>query len=435
MGQRLSIDDLEAPTLGQRMHDLAGRLFPICRSITGDGVRETLDIIAGDLPDLVVHEVPSGTEAFDWVVPEEWNVRDAYIVGPEGNKVADFQENNLHLVGYSVPIDRTVPLSELQTHLHSDPEQPDAIPYATSYYEKRWGFCISHNARSELGDGDYRVKIDSTLEPGHLTYAELVVPGTLDQEVLLSTYVCHPSMANNELSGPVVATHLAQWIGARSRKYTYRLVFVPETIGAIVFISRNLDHLQKRVVAGYNLSCLGDERTYSYVPTRRGDTLSDRVALHVLRHIYPAFDHYSFLDRGSDERQYNSPGVDLPVAVVARSKYREYPEYHTSNDDLSFVTPDGLYGGYTALRLCLACLEENTAVRGTVQCEPQMGKRGLYNTLSRKGDYKERRTMMDILGYADGRDLLEIAEIVGEPIWDLAAKVARLEQKGLVTRR
>jgi aminopeptidase-like protein len=414
------------------MHDLAAELFPICRSITGHGVRETLDIIRRDLPGLVTYEVASGEQAFDWTVPDEWNAREAYVTCPEGRRILDFAETNLHLLGYSVPVDKSVSLEELQQHLYSEPEQPDVIPYVTSYYEPRWGFCIAHEERERLEEGTYRVKIDTTLEPGHLSYGELIVRGQTTDEVLISTYVCHPSMANNELSGPVVAAYLAQWVLSAPRRLTYRFVFVPETIGSIVYISRNLEHLREHVIAGYNLSCIGDDRKYSYVPTRAGDTVADRVAVHVLRHIDAAFERYSYLERASDERQYNSPGVDLPVAVLARSKFRTYPEYHTSKDDLRLVTPEGLFGGYNAARLCLLCLERNEAIRTTVLCEPQMGKRGLYSTLSRKGDHTARRTMMDVLAYADGRELLEIANVLDVPLWELLDIVDTLKSERLL---
>jgi len=415
------------------MHALAAELFPIGRSITGDGVRETLEILRRDLPSLVTHEVPSGERAFDWIVPDEWNAREAYVVCPDGSRILDFADTNLHLLGYSMPVDKRVPLDELQAHLYSEPEQPDAIPYVTSYYEKRWGFCIADQERERLREGTYRVKIDTALEPGHLSYGELIVPGQTTDEVLISTYVCHPSMANNELSGPVVAAHLAQWVQSAPRRLTYRFVFVPETIGSIVFISRNLEHLKEHVVAGYNLSCIGDDRTYSYVPTRAENTLADRIALHVLGHLHPEFDRYSYLERAGDDGQYNSPGVDLPVALLARSKFRTYPEYHTSEDDLSLVTSDGLYGGYNVARLCLLCLEHNEPLRSTVLCEPRMGKRGLYSTLSRKGDHTARRTMMNIMAYADGRDLLEIADALDVPLWRLLESVETLKSEHLLT--
>ena len=251
---------------GEFMHGLARRLFPICRSLTGNGVRETFSILQECLPTLELTEVSSGTAAFDWTVPDEWNIRSAYVLGPDGKKVIDFSGNNLHVVGYSVPVNKIIPLAELQSHLHSIPELPDAIPYVTSYYHRTWGFCLAHQQRESLVDGDYRVVIDSTLASGSLTYGELIIPGATNKEVLISTYVCHPSMANNELSGPVVATQLAMWLlQQKNLRYTYRFVFVPETIGSIVYISRNLDVLKANVQAGFNVSCVGDDRAYSYL--------------------------------------------------------------------------------------------------------------------------------------------------------------------------
>lgn len=407
---------------GHAMHNLAARLFPICRSITGNGVRESLAIIRELVPELALHEVPSGTACFDWQVPDEWNIRDAYLIGPDGKRIVDFKDHNLHVVNYSVPVDVELSLADLQPHLHSLPDLPDAIPYVTSYYKTNWGFCLSENQRASLKPGIYRAVIDSDLKPGSLTYAELVIPGDLKDEIFVSTYICHPSMGNNELSGPAVWTYLARWAASTPRRYTYRFVITPETIGSICYISRNLEYLRQRTIAAFNLTCIGDDRDYSFLPSRKGNTIADRVALHVLKHWAPSFKHYSYLDRGSDERQYCSPGVDLPMVSVMRSKYREYPEYHTSLDDLSLITPSGLNGGLEALKHCLMALENDKKFIATNKCEPQLGKRGLYRSVGGRSVGEAVSLLLDTLSYCDGEhSVIDIAELLSKSVWELQA--------------
>jgi aminopeptidase-like protein len=436
MADFFKINKQEYIQTGTTMHKMIGELYPFCRSITGDGVRETLNYIKNQLPELIIREVPSGTKAFDWVVPDEWQIRKAYIEDDSGQRIVDFQNNNLHVMGYSEPVDRRMNLEELDEFLYSLPKQPKAIPYITSYYKRRWGFCLTHEQRLSLKKGNYHVFIDSDIKPGVLNYGELILPGATDKEVLLSTYVCHPSMANNELSGPVVTVAIAQWLmSLENLRFTYRIIFIPETIGSIVYLSKHLDHLKRNVIAGFNITCIGDERCYSFLPSRNGRTLSDRVALHVLKHTDPDFKMYTWLDRGSDERQYCAPGVDLPIATVMRSKYGEYPEYHTSLDDLSLVTPAGLEGGFTVLKRSIDIIETDYYLQSSVICEPQLGKRGLYPTLSTKEYGKNVKVMTNFLSYCDGKhSLLEIAKLIGEPFWEIIPIANRLINEKLLYR-
>jgi aminopeptidase-like protein len=418
---------------GELMHRLMEKLYPICRSITGDGVRKTLKIIQEVIP-LKIHEVPSGTKVFDWEIPKEWNIRDAYILDEEGRKIIDFKKSNLHVVSYSIPVDKMVTLDELQNHLYSIEEQPDAIPYITSYYKERWGFCVTHNQRMQLKKGKYRVYIDSELNDGSLTYGELIIPGQSEKEVFLSTYVCHPSMANNELSGPVLTTYLAKWILSSPRKYTYRIVFIPETIGSITYINKNMDTMKANMIAGFNISCVGDERAYSYLSSRNGNTLADKVALNILKFRKLDFKSYSFLERGSDERQYCSPGVDLPVASIMRSKFGEYPEYHTSLDNMDLVTPAGLQGSFDVYTECIELIEKNETYKVNCFGEPQLGKRGLYPTLSTKESGRMVRDMMNFLAYADGKnDLVDISNIINVPVKELYPIIDKLYKNGLIS--
>lgn len=422
------------PDIGEEIYNLCKELFPICRSITGSGVRQTLNILQHHLPDIKIYEVPSGSQAYDWIVPQEWTINDAYILDPSGKKIVDFHTTNLSVLGYSAPINTTLSLDQLQEHLFSLPNQPDVIPYVTSYYQPRWGFCLSHRLRESLEPGQYTVFIDSSFSNGSLTYGELIIPGTTEREIFLSTYICHPSMANNELSGSAVTTYLAKWLlTLEERKFTYRIIFIPETIGSIVYLSRNFDVMKSNTIAGFNITCIGDDKAYSFLPSRLGYSLADRVALHVLKHLHPEFVQYSFLDRGSDERQYCSPGVDLPVVSVMRTKYGEFPEYHTSLDNLEFISPAGLFGGYEVLQHCLMCLEMNDTLQVNVLCEPQLGKRGLYPTLSTKESKQIVRNMMNLIAYCDsGHDLLEIADLIGVPMWELKQIVIALKENDLL---
>ena len=421
-------------TEGQEMYDLAVRLFPICRSITGDGFRRSLEIIREQVPEMHVFEVPSGTQVFDWTVPREWNIRGGWIRNRRGETIVDFSQSNLHVLGYSLPIHRVVSREELLEHVYTQPDQPDWIPYVTSYYKERWGFCMSERQKQQLADDEYEVFIDSTLEDGSLTYGELILPGETDEEIFFSTYLCHPSMANNELSGPCLITALIKYVKSlTNRRYTYRFIIVPETIGSITYLSRNLAAMQQNVKAGFVLSCVGDDRTYSMVSTKYEDTLADRVLENVLHFHYPDYIRYSFMKRASDERQYGSAGVGLPVCAFCRSKYHEYPEYHTSADDLSLISPAGLQGSYDVMTKVIRALEHNRNYSMTVPCEPQLGKRGLYPTISQKGTYDAVRTMQNFIAYADGRnDLIGISNIIGVPVDELIPVVKKLLEHHLI---
>ena len=421
---------------GAFMHALARRLWPLNRSITGDGVRQTLAVLREYLPDLTVNEVPTGTQVFDWQVPDEWTIHGATLTGPDGSVVADFADCNLHVVSYSTPIDADLTLDELQPHLHSLESQPDAIPYVTSYYHRTWGFCLSDAQRTQLPSGTYHARIDSSIAPGSLTYGELVIPGESTDEVFISTYVCHPSMANNELSGPVVTTALALYLMALpTRHYTYRLVFVPETIGAITYAALNLSELQENVVAAFNLTCIGDDRAYTYLASRMGNLRIDRIAKRVLRNRANVVE-YSYLARGSDERHYGAPGVDLPVISLMRSRYADYPEYHTSLDDLEHVvTPTGLQGGFDMVRECLDTLEGEQVLVATQLAEPQLGRRGLYHQIMGKTVADEVMLRTNILAYADGQhSAVDMAELFGEDLSTVVALADELLEHGLLTK-
>ena len=416
------------------MYNLAERLFPICRSLTGDGFRESLNILKEIVPEINVHEVPTGTQVFDWTVPNEWNCTGGGIYTLNGRKVIDFSDSNLHILGYSTPVDLVISREELLEHVYTQPDQPDWIPYVTSYYKDRWGFCMSENQKKTLSEEKYHVIINSTLSPGSLTYGEILIPGESEEEILFSTYLCHPSMANNELSGPVVHTELIKYIQQmQHRRYSYRFVFCPETIGSITYCSRNLEVLKRNVKAGFVLSCVGDDRTYSIIESPYANTLADRVLSNVLRFHYPEYKRYSFLKRGSDERQYCSVGVGLPVCGFCRSKYGEFPEYHTSADNLDLISPEGLQGAYDVMVKVIHTLENNFYYRMRCKGEPQLGKRGLYPSISQKGAYDAVISLCDFIAYADGKnDLIGISDIIGVPTTELISVKDKLIDNNLL---
>ena len=423
--------------IGETIHGWAKDLFPICRSISGNGVRETLDYLQEKFPLLSTFEVETGTKAFDWKVPDEWNIRAAWIENEDGERVIDFANCNLHVVGYSEPIDIWLDLDELQLRLYSLPDQPDAIPYVSSVYNRTWGFCIADTERKALKPGKYRCFIDSTLGPGSLTFAEAIIPGESEREILISTYADHPSMANNELSGPLVATAIGQWLlSLPERHFTYRILIAPETIGAVVNLSMRWQHFKAKLEAGFVLSCLGDDRCTSVLHSPYGDTLADRVSTHVLRHTRGDTQHYTFLDRGSDERQFCSPGLRLPVVTLCRTLFAKYPEYHTSLDDLeNVVTPAGLQGGFDYVRRCIEVLEANRIYRTTVKCEPQLAPRGLYPKTMHMTSGLAARSLTNLIAYLDGEeDLLAVCERIEQPVWQSTEALQKLIEHGLVER-
>ncbi len=418
---------------GEEMYGLVERLYPLCRSITGDGVRATLRIVDEYLP-LRVHEVPTGTRVLDWTVPQEWNIRDAYVADAAGRRVVDFAESSLHVLGYSVPVSATMPLAELRPHLHTLPDHPGWVPYRTSYYEPAWGFCLAQETLDALPDGEYEVRVDSTLADGHLTYAEHVVPGQVSDEALVSCHVCHPSLANDNLAGIAVATFLARALAERTPYYTYRFVFAPGTIGAITWLARNRERVE-RVKHGLVLACAGDPGQLTYKQSRRGDAEIDRVLRHVLTASERPHRIAGFTPYGYDERQYCSPGFDLGVGSLTRTPYAGYPEYHTSADDLDFVSPAAMADTLAVCREAFAVLDRNRRyVNLSPYGEPQLGRRGLYDSLGGRSDAKQAQlAMLWVLSLSDGEHaLLDVADRSGLPFDTVAGAADALHGAGLI---
>ena len=405
------IDSIDFAAAGDQMYQLVSELFPICRSITGDGVRQTLGKIKSVIP-LEVKEVPSGTPAFDWTVPREWNIQDAWVKNQKGDKIIDFKQSNLHVLNYSTPIRKTVDLDELKAHLFTLRDHPDWIPYRTSYYQENWGFCVSHNLFAELKDGTYDVCIDSSLTEGALTYGEFFVKGAVSDEVLISTHVCHPSLCNDNLSGIALAAFLGRYVSAVSLNYSYRFLFIPGTIGSITWLSLNEQEALK-IKHGLVVACVGDGGQFTYKKTRRGNAEIDRVVAHALKTSAKAFKVVDFFPYGYDERQYNSPGFNLPVGCLMRTPHGEYPEYHTSADNLDFVKAENLSASLALYCDVFKILEQNKRyINQNPMCEPQLGKRGLYQHIGGHSDSKKfQLALLWTLNLSDGQNsLLDIAE-------------------------
>jgi aminopeptidase-like protein len=408
-------------------------LFPICRSITGNGVRETLRLIQKRIP-LTIHEVPSGTKVFDWTVPLEWNIRDAYIKNLRGERLVDFRNSNLHVVSYSQPANRRMSLVELKEHLYTLPDRPDWIPYRTSYYKESWGFCLSHNQLARLADEAYDVCIDASLTEGHLTYAEYYLPGETQEEVLLSAHVCHPSLCNDNLSGMAIATFLAEWLGSKPRRYSYRFLFIPGTIGSITWLSRHPQQVS-RIKHGLVLTGVGDAGPCTYKKSRRGDAEIDRAMAHLLKHSGKAHAILDFIPYGYDERQYCSPGFNLAVGCFSRTPHSQYPEYHTSADNLDFVKPQSLGESLHYCQAALDILEQNkTYLNQNPHCEPQLGKRGLYRAMGgQAGEKSMEMALLWVLNLSDGHhSLLDIAERSDVPFEMLAEASLTLMEHSLL---
>jgi aminopeptidase-like protein len=423
----------EPMDLGRRMHALVERLYPLCRSITGDGVRATLGVLAESIP-LTMHEIPTGTPVLDWTVPKEWNIHDAYVADLEGRRVIDFNKSNLHVLGYSVPVHTRMTLAALREHLHTLPDQPDLVPYRTSYYKETWGFCLSKNTLDSLPDGEYEVVIDSTLADGSLTYAEHVVPGRVSDEVLVSCHVCHPSLANDNLAAIAVAVELAKRLAEAHPYYTYRFLFAPGTIGSITFLAQAAERVE-RIKHGLVLACAGDSGSLTYKRSRRGDAEIDKVAAHVLTSSGRPHEIIDFSPYGYDERQFCSPGFNLGVGCLTRTPYAAYPEYHTSADNLNFVLPDALLDTLETVWEILAVLEENRCyVNLSPFGEPQLGNRGLYDTLGGRSDTKEAQlAMLWVLNLSDGQhSLVDIAERATLPFDAISVAANALRDVGLL---
>jgi aminopeptidase-like protein len=428
---RLGSEDLRG--IGEEMYRLIVELYPICRSITGNGYRQTMQRIQKIIP-ISIQEVPSGTEVFDWTIPKEWNIRDAYVKGPSGKKVIDFKQHNLHVLQYSVPVRLTMPLQELKHHLYSLPDHPDWIPYRTSYYKENWGFCLTQKQLDSLEEGEYEVVIDSSLEDGHLTYGEYRIQGESDEEVLLSCHSCHPSLCNDNLSGIALTSRLAAMLRGLSLRYSYRFLFIPGTIGSITWLSKN-EEVASRIKHGLVVTGVGDSGTFHYKKTRRGDAEIDRVVEYVLKHSGKPYQVRDFSPYGYDERQYCSPGFNLPVGSLTRTFHGSYPQYHTSADNLEFVSADALADSLSIYLEIVSVLESNRRYLNlNPKCEVRLGKRGLYRTVGGEIDQPSNElATLWVLNLSDGQcSLMEIAERAKLPFRAIHEVAENLLRHGLL---
>jgi len=415
MGSIVGISDLfkslSPSRVGQEMYQLVSELYPICRSITGNGFRKTLDIIRGHI-DLRIQEIPTGTNVFDWTVPKEWNIKDAYIKNLQGERIIDFNKSNLHVLNYSVPINRKISLDELKEYIFTLPAHPDWIPYRTSYYHEKWGFCLSHNQFLSLKEEEYEVFIDSSLEDGHLTYGEYYLKGESPDEILISCHACHPSLCNDNLSGVALATFIAKYFSNTSTRYSYRFLFIPGTIGSIAWLCLN-ELNASRIKHGLVVACVGDGGKFTYKKSRRGNTEIDQAVLHVLKHYCKSHEVIDFFPYGYDERQYCSPGFNLPVGCLMRTPHGRFPEYHTSADDLNYIKPDYLGESFEKYSMVLGVLEDNAKyINQNPKCEPQLGKRGLYPLMpNTEESMMNQLAILWVLNLSDGEStLLDIAD-------------------------
>jgi aminopeptidase-like protein len=413
--------------IGQEMYGLIAELFPICRSITGNGLRETLKIIQKHIP-LEIHEIPSGTQVFDWTVPKEWNIRDAYVKNSKGEKIIDFQKSNLHVLNYSIPVKKIVSLKELKEHLFTLPDHPDWVPYKTSYYQENWGFCLSHNHFQKFEEGNYEVLIDSTLENGFLTYGELYLPGEQTEEIVFESHACHPSLCNDNLSGVSVLTFLAKYLSASVHRYSYRFLFIPGNIGTITWLNLNEEKISK-IRHGLVITGVGDSGPIAYKKSKGGDAEIDQAAIHILKHSGKEHKILEFSPYGYGERQFCSPGFNLPFGRFSRTPPGEYAEYHTSADNLNFVHPEQLEESLERLLEILFVIENNKLYSSTnTKCEPNLGKRGLYKLFGR-----EELAMLWVMNLSDGcHKLLDIAERSGMNFQDIFFAATKLFKQGLL---